>query len=72
MIHEQKTIYGSWVTSPSLMEELVERLVRWNLHPADIIIHRFALEDAANAYALWLPASVARLLFAITSQLRCP
>ena len=52
MIHDQKTIYGSWVTSTWLMEELVERLVRWNLHPADIITHRFALEDAADAYAL--------------------
>jgi len=37
MIHDQKTLYGSWVTSTWLMEELVERLVRWNLHPADII-----------------------------------
>ena len=35
MIHDQKTIYGSWVTSTWLMEELVERLVRWNLHPAE-------------------------------------
>jgi threonine dehydrogenase-like Zn-dependent dehydrogenase len=52
IIHEQKTIYGSWVTSTWLMEELVERLVRWNLHPADIITHRFGLEDAADAYAL--------------------
>lgn len=52
IIHDQKTIYGSWVTSTWLMEELVERLVRWNLHPADIITHRFALEDAADAYAL--------------------
>jgi threonine dehydrogenase-like Zn-dependent dehydrogenase len=52
IIHDQKTIYGSWVTSTWLMEELVERLVRWNLHPADIITHRFGLEDAANAYAL--------------------
>ena len=34
------------------MEELVERLVRWNLHPADIITHRFALGDAGDAYAL--------------------
>ena len=34
------------------MEELVERLVRWKLHPADIITHCFALEDAADAYAL--------------------
>ena len=52
IIHDQKTIYGSWVTTTWLMEELVERLVRWNLHPADIITHRFDLEGAADAYAL--------------------
>ncbi len=52
IIHDQKTIYGSWVTTTWLMEELVERLVRWNLHPADIITHRFGLEGAADAYAL--------------------
>jgi threonine dehydrogenase-like Zn-dependent dehydrogenase len=52
LIHDQKTIYGSWVTSTWLMEELVERLVRWNLHPADIITHRFGLEKAGDAYAL--------------------
>lgn len=34
------------------MEELVERLVRWNLHPADLITHRFPLEQAPEAYAL--------------------
>jgi threonine dehydrogenase-like Zn-dependent dehydrogenase len=52
IIHDQKTIYGSWVTSTWLMEELVERLVRWNLHPAEIITHRFALDKAADAYSL--------------------
>jgi threonine dehydrogenase-like Zn-dependent dehydrogenase len=52
MIHDQKTLYGSWVTSTWLMEELVERLVRWNLHPAEIITHRFALDQASDAYAL--------------------
>jgi threonine dehydrogenase-like Zn-dependent dehydrogenase len=52
LIHHQKTIYGSWVTSTWLMEELVERLVRWNLHPEDIITHRFALQDVAQAYRL--------------------
>jgi threonine dehydrogenase-like Zn-dependent dehydrogenase len=52
MIHDQKTLYGSWVTSTWLMEELVERLVRWNLHPADIITHRFPLDRADEAYAL--------------------
>lgn len=52
IIHEQKAIYGSWVTSTWLMEELVERLVRWELHPEDIVTHRFPLEQAGDAYAL--------------------
>ena len=52
IIHDQKTIYGSWVTSTWLMDELVDRLVRWDLHPADIITHRFGLQDAAEAYSL--------------------
>ena len=52
IIHDQKTIYGSWVTSTWLMEELVERLVRWNLHPADLITHRFTLAEVASAYEL--------------------
>jgi threonine dehydrogenase-like Zn-dependent dehydrogenase len=52
IIHDQKTIFGSWVTSTWLMEELVERLVRWNLHPADLVTHRFALDRAGDAYAL--------------------
>jgi threonine dehydrogenase-like Zn-dependent dehydrogenase len=52
IIHDQKTIYGSWVTSTWRMEELVERLVRWGLHPAEIITHRFALQQASEAYAL--------------------
>ena len=34
------------------MEELVEHLVRWNIHPADLITHTFPLERAAEAYAL--------------------
>lgn len=52
IIHDQKTIYGSWVTSTWLMEELVERLVRWNLHPEDIVTHRFPLDKADEAYRL--------------------
>jgi threonine dehydrogenase-like Zn-dependent dehydrogenase len=52
IIHDQKTIFGSWVTSTWLMEELVERLVRWNLHPADLVTHRFALDRVSEAYAL--------------------
>jgi threonine dehydrogenase-like Zn-dependent dehydrogenase len=52
VIHDQKTIYGSWVTSTWLMEELVERLVRWNLHPEDIVTHRLPLDKADEAYRL--------------------
>jgi threonine dehydrogenase-like Zn-dependent dehydrogenase len=56
----KKTIYGSWVTSTWLMEELVERLVRWNLHPL-ISSHRFGLEDAADAYALMASGKCGKL-----------
>lgn len=52
IIHDQKSIYGSWVTSTWMMEELVERLVRWDLHPEEIITHRFALSEAGDAYRL--------------------
>lgn len=53
IIHGQKTIYGSWVTSLWRMEELVERLVRWNIHPEDLITHKFPLEQAGDAYSLF-------------------
>lgn len=52
MLHDQKTIYGSWVTSIWRMEDLVERLVRWNIHPDQLITHRFPLDKADEAYAL--------------------
>jgi threonine dehydrogenase-like Zn-dependent dehydrogenase len=52
IIHDQKTIYGSWVTNIWRMEELVERIVRWNIHPEKLITHRFSLDKAAEAYAL--------------------
>ena len=52
IIHDQITIYGSWVTSIWLMEELVERLVRWGIHPENLVTHRFTLGQVAEAYAL--------------------
>ena len=52
LIHEQKTIYGSWVTNIWRMEELVERLVRWGIHPDELITHRFSLDKASQAYKL--------------------
>jgi threonine dehydrogenase-like Zn-dependent dehydrogenase len=52
IIHEQKTIYGSWVTSIWLMEDLVERIVRWGIHPEDLVTHRFPLDKVSDAYKL--------------------
>lgn len=52
IIHDQKTIYGSWVTNIWRMEELVERLVRWNVKPETLITHRFKLENVDEAYSL--------------------
>ncbi len=52
IIHGQKTIYGSWVTSTWKMEELVERIVRWGIHPEDLVTHRFTLDQASEAYKL--------------------
>ena len=51
LIHRQIAIYGSWVTSLPRMDELVELLVRWNLHPESIVTHRYGLADADEAYA---------------------
>jgi threonine dehydrogenase-like Zn-dependent dehydrogenase len=50
LIHPQITLYGSWVTSLNHMEDLVERLSRWDLHPEKTVTHRFTLEQAAEAY----------------------
>ena len=50
IIHDQKAIYGSWVTSTWLMEELVERQW-WEPHPEDIVTHRFPLDKAQRRAA---------------------
>ena len=52
IIHDQKTIYGSWVTNIWKMEELVERIVRWGIHPDELITHRFTLENVGEAYTV--------------------
>jgi threonine dehydrogenase-like Zn-dependent dehydrogenase len=69
MIHDQKTVYGSWVTSIWLMEELVERLVRWNIHPATLITHRMQLENAAQAYALAAEAKCGKVAVCFDEEL---
>ena len=45
LIHRQITLSGSWVTSLPRTDELVELLVRWDLHPESIVTHRYGLAD---------------------------
>ena len=52
LIHKQITLFGSWVTSLKHLEELVERLDRWGLHPERTCTHQLPLARAAEAYEL--------------------
>ena len=70
MIHDQKTLYGSWVTSTWRMMELVERLVRWNLHPADSITHRFPLEKVGEAYSVMASGKCGKVAVCFDEELK--
>ncbi|HLJ69452.1 MAG TPA: zinc-binding dehydrogenase [Chloroflexota bacterium] len=50
LIHKQLTLHGSWVCSLPQMEDLVELLVRWDLHPEAMVTHRYSLDQAREAY----------------------
>jgi 2-desacetyl-2-hydroxyethyl bacteriochlorophyllide A dehydrogenase len=52
LIHPQITVMGSWVTSVGRMEELVERLDRWGLHPDRTVTDTFSLAEVSAAYHL--------------------
>jgi len=52
LIHNQITLYGSWVTSLRHMEDLLEHLVRRRLHPEIIVTHRLTLDQADQAYQI--------------------
>ena len=70
IIHDQITIYGSWVTNIWRMEELVERLVRWNIHPEALITHRFPLEKVAEAYALMASGKCGKVAVCFDEELQ--
>ncbi len=70
ILHDQKTIYGSWVTSIWKMEELVERIVRWGIHPEDLVTHRFPLAQASEAYALMAAGKCGKVAIAFDEELK--
>jgi len=53
LLHKNLTLMGSWVTSVANMEKLVDFLARKQIHPNEIITHRFALKDAEEAYRIF-------------------
>ncbi|MDR3336987.1 MAG: zinc-binding dehydrogenase [Treponema sp.] len=70
IIHPQKTIYGSWVTSIWLMEDLVEKLVQWDLHPELLVTHRFSLEKAEEAYKLMAEGNCGKVAVCFDEELK--
>ena len=50
LLHQQRRIIGSWVTSLYNMERCCLDLDDWGAHPHDLVTHRFKLEDAPAAY----------------------
>ena len=70
IIHEQKNIYGSWVTNIWRMEELVERIVRWKIHPEDLVTHRFTLDKAGDAFALMAEGKCGKVAVVFDEEIR--
>jgi len=70
IIHDQKTIFGSWVTNIWRMEELVERLVRWKLRPERLITHRFPLAKVGEAYALMASGQCGKVAVCFDEELK--
>jgi threonine dehydrogenase-like Zn-dependent dehydrogenase len=52
------------------MEELAERLVRWNIHPEDLVTHRFTLENADKAYALMASGKCGKVAVVFDEEIR--
>ncbi len=64
LLHQQRSIIGSWVTSLYNMEQCCGDLDDWGYHPHDIVTHRFALTDAAEAYAVMAEGKCGKVLIA--------
>ncbi|MCH3918228.1 MAG: zinc-binding dehydrogenase [Spirochaetia bacterium] len=70
MLHGQKTLIGSWVTSIWKMEDLVEHLVRWHIHPDTLITDRFPLQKASDAYQLMASGNCGKVAVCFDEELK--
>jgi len=53
LLHKNLTLHGSWVTSMANMEKLAELLNRKQIHPGQIITHRYKLAETPEAFAVF-------------------
>ncbi len=72
LIHKQLALYGSWVSSLPQMEDLAERLVRWDLHPEAIATHRFTLDDAREAFETFDAGRTGKVVITFDETLPAP
>lgn len=70
LLHPQKSIYGSWVTSIWRMEVLVEHLVRWGIHPEILVTHRFTLDHADEAYRLMASGKCGKVAIVFDEEIK--
>jgi threonine dehydrogenase-like Zn-dependent dehydrogenase len=52
------------------MEGLVKRLVRLNIHPEDLVTHRFPLERADEAYSLLTSGNCGKVTVVFDEELK--
>ena len=63
IIHRQLTLLGSWTFSTVILEEIGHYVVDRGIRLGDLITHRFALEDAAEAFELFDSATTGKPAF---------
>jgi threonine dehydrogenase-like Zn-dependent dehydrogenase len=64
LMHRQRQIIGSWVTSLHNMEKCCRDLADWGDHPDAIVTHRFALTEAPQAYAVMAEGKCGKVVIA--------
>jgi threonine dehydrogenase-like Zn-dependent dehydrogenase len=62
LLHKNLTLHGSWVTSVSNMERLVEFLDRKKIHPSQIITHRFPLKETGKAFEVFASGKTGKVV----------
>lgn len=70
VIHKSLAIYGSWVCSIQQMEDLVEKLVRWELSPEIMVTHAFTIEQAEEAYTLFDGGKTGKVVIASEEEIK--